>query len=140
MKPSLIFVLALFVCQAVNASIYKWVDDEGGVHFSDQKPELERVSEVELKINTYNQSNSGTGGLGAPVIMYSTSWCGYCKKARKYFRENNIAFTEYDIEKSAQAKMEYERLGGKGIPVIIVGKKRLNGFTETAFEEMVVSS
>ncbi|WP_198147347.1 glutaredoxin family protein [Gilvimarinus polysaccharolyticus] len=32
------------------------------------------------------------------VVMYA-SWCGYCKKARRYFRANNIPFTEYDIEK-----------------------------------------
>jgi thiol-disulfide isomerase/thioredoxin len=33
------------------------------------------------------------------VTMYSTSWCGYCRKARQVFTQQNIPFRELDIEK-----------------------------------------
>ena len=68
--------------------------------------------------------------------MYATSWCGVCRKARSYFRANGIAFTEFDVENSARGKREFKRLGGRGVPVILVGKKRLNGFNRTAFESI----
>lgn len=68
--------------------------------------------------------------------MYATSWCGYCKKARSYFKEKGISYIEYDIEKNERAKRMYDLLGGKGVPVILVGKKRLNGFSVAGFEDI----
>jgi glutaredoxin len=68
--------------------------------------------------------------------MFSASWCGVCKKARKYFRKNKIRFTEYDIEKSSRGKRLYRDLDATGVPVILVGKQRMNGFTESGFERI----
>ena len=48
------------------------------------------------------------------VVLYSTSWCGYCAKTRQFFERNNINYVEYDVEKSAAAKRQYDELGGKG--------------------------
>ena len=33
------------------------------------------------------------------VVMYSSEWCGVCKKAKTYFNANDIPFREYDVEK-----------------------------------------
>lgn len=44
--------------------------------------------------------------------------------------------TEYDIEKDAQARREYDALGARGVPVILVGKKRMNGFSAAGFEKL----
>jgi glutaredoxin len=68
--------------------------------------------------------------------MYSTSWCGYCKKARKPFERNNIPYQEHDIEKSKKAAQEYKRLNGRGVPVILVGKRRMNGFSARTFDKI----
>jgi mycoredoxin len=32
------------------------------------------------------------------VIMYSTVWCGYCKRLKVAMKSAGIAFTEVDIE------------------------------------------
>ena len=63
------------------------------------------------------------------VVLYSTTWCGYCKKARDYFLDQGIAFSEYDVEKSTRGRRDYARLGGKSVPIILVGKTRINGFS-----------
>lgn len=34
----------------------------------------------------------------APVIMYTTSWCGYCFRLKKALKAEGIAYTEVDIE------------------------------------------
>ncbi|MGD9950993.1 MAG: glutaredoxin family protein [Burkholderiales bacterium] len=68
------------------------------------------------------------------VVMYATDWCGYCAKARAYFAKNGIAYVERDVEKSAQAAAEFRRQGGRGVPLIFVGRERLDGFNELAFE------
>lgn len=69
-----------------------------------------------------------------PVVMYATAWCPYCAKARAYFKRTNTAYVEHDIEKSADAHAEFKRLGGRGVPLIVVGNERLRGFNELAFE------
>lgn len=65
---------------------------------------------------------------GQPAVtLYSAAWCGYCDAARRFFKKNNIAFTEYDIEKSAAGAAGYKKHGG-GIPVIVIGDEKINGF------------
>ncbi|MDH1105937.1 hypothetical protein N5C55_07015 [Pseudomonas otitidis] len=68
--------------------------------------------------------------------MYSAAWCGYCKQASQYFRRNGISFVEYDIEKDQNARRAYDTIGGNGVPVILVGNKRLNGFTIADFQSI----
>jgi len=68
---------------------------------------------------------------GKPAVkMYATDWCPYCRKAREYFARNGIPYTEIDIEKSQAAQDEYRSIGGRGVPVILVGSERMNGFSE----------
>jgi glutaredoxin len=65
----------------------------------------------------------------ASVILYATEWCGYCARTRAYLRAHQIAYEERDIEKSPEARAEYERLGVSGVPVIVVdGKRVLRGY------------
>lgn len=139
------YVLVISIASLLStysvAEIYKWTDENGKVHFSDQKPNSNGGESVKLKINTYESVSFETLDYGdnsnsQHVFMYSTEWCGYCKKAKRYFQKHGIAFTEYDIEKNRSAKAEYDRIGGRGVPVILVGDKRMNGFSEKGFEKI----
>jgi glutaredoxin len=66
------------------------------------------------------------------VVMFGTSWCRYCGKARQYFDENKIAYCEYDIEASDESEASYRALGGDGVPLILVGETRIIGFNESS--------
>ena len=55
------------------------------------------------------------------VLLYSTTWCPYCTKTRKYLSENHIHYTEIDVEKSAQGRSDYARLGS-GVPIIVINQ------------------
>lgn len=115
------------------AEIYKWVDADGNIQFSDTAPRGRAAEEVKLEINSITiprvSINPNSTATSRRVVIYTTDWCGYCKKAKKFMRKNKIAFTEYDIEKSARAKREYQRLNGRGVPLIVVGDKTLSGFS-----------
>lgn len=37
------------------------------------------------------------------LIMYTTPWCGYCKRLKSQFQREDISFTEIDIERDAAA-------------------------------------
>jgi glutaredoxin len=71
------------------------------------------------------------------VLMFSTSWCGYCAKARRFFTAANIPYTELDIERSQQAKEHYQKLGGRGVPFIIIGDQTIQGFDSGAIRQAV---
>lgn len=68
------------------------------------------------------------------VVLYATSWCGYCKKTRDFFKENNIAYVEYDIEESAEGKAQYDQLNGSGIPLIVIRGEVIRGYDPSVFK------
>lgn len=39
----------------------------------------------------------------AAVTMYSTTWCGYCKRLKRLMEREGIAYTEVDIEQDPAA-------------------------------------
>ena len=143
-----IFLISAVAATTVHSKIYKWIDEDGKVHMSDKPPKMGGFDEVKVKVNVISSQNSLIKNdatvsnnkhqktSNKKVIMYGAEWCGVCKKAKRYFNSNNIAFTEYDIDKSAKGKREYEKLGGGGIPIILVGKKRMNGFSASSFQRL----
>lgn len=136
----ILLVLIILPSLALAKGVFKWVDENGKTHYGDSKPKNLNTKTVDLKLNTYEsvsvqESNTNTD----QVVMYSTSWCGYCKKARKYFKANNIKFSEYDIEKDRSAKIEYQKLGATGVPVILFKDRRMNGFSAANFRRLYES-
>ena len=63
------------------------------------------------------------------VILYATSWCGYCAKARELLKANNIDYYEYDIEKSEDGNRQYKALGGRGVPVLLIKGQVIKGYS-----------
>jgi len=68
--------------------------------------------------------------------MFSAEWCRYCREARRYFQTNRVAFRERDVDKDPAARREYDRLGGTGLPLILVGDQRMSGFSVDAFRRL----
>lgn len=55
------------------------------------------------------------------LVMYIKPGCPYCQKARDYYQENGIAFTEYDAQNDAQRKKEMFEFsdGDPTVPCIV---------------------
>ncbi|MFT4585197.1 MAG: glutaredoxin [Gammaproteobacteria bacterium] len=68
--------------------------------------------------------------------MYSTTWCKVCARAKQYFSDHKVRYKEYDVERSDKGKKDHARLGGSRVPVILVGDRRLNGFSAASFEKI----
>ena len=62
------------------------------------------------------------------VILYSTSWCGYCEKTRELLNENDIEYHEYDVENSQEGRKQYNQLGVKGVPVLLINGVVVDGY------------
>ena len=56
-----------------------------------------------------------------PIVMYSTSWCGVCRKARQFLTENGFKYEEIDADTTPGGWDKVKQLGGrKAVPVIVV--------------------
>ncbi|MAM85772.1 glutaredoxin family protein [Allohahella sp. A8] len=74
------------------------------------------------------------------VMLYSTAWCGYCDETRAILRENKTAFTEFDIEESDEAMTRFQALGGRGVPLLIIGNETIEGFDEPRLLKLIAAS
>ncbi|MCP5149856.1 MAG: glutaredoxin family protein [Chromatiales bacterium] len=141
---TLIFSVAVVLwasCAAPSAAeIHKWTDALGRVHFGDRPPRDVNAEVVTVRPNVYESPSSerlsSDFGNDASVVLYSTTWCVHCKRAREYFAEKGIPFEEYDVETTDKGRRDYARLRARGVPVILVGGQRLNGFSAAAFERL----
>jgi glutaredoxin-like YruB-family protein len=69
------------------------------------------------------------------VELYSTPTCGYCNKAKDYFRENRIPFTEYNVAQDMRRAEEMVKKSGQmGVPVIDINGKIIIGFNQQEIE------
>lgn len=68
------------------------------------------------------------------VVLYGTAWCGYCAKTRDYFKAHQIDFIDLDIEKSPEARKAHAKLGGGGVPVVLIGNRKIQGYNAGALE------
>lgn len=54
------------------------------------------------------------------VVLYSTTWCGYCAKTREYFADNNISYQDIDVETTDEGKSAYQKMGANGVPIVVI--------------------
>ena len=69
------------------------------------------------------------------VTISTTPTCGYCTKAKAYFREKKVPFTEYNVANDQRKAEEMVRKSGQmGVPVIDVHGKIIVGFNQPEVE------
>lgn len=72
------------------------------------------------------------------VTIFSTQFCGYCKLAKQYFKEKNIAYTEKDVGTDEVAREDMiKRSGQYGVPVIDIDGKLVIGFDKGAISDLL---
>lgn len=150
MRKTLLPTLLLFaVCAIVpgrvaSADVLKYQDDEGKTHYVDTPEKVPEKYRSQLKdqakLPEISRSNSGgrqlyekktyssSSAALAPVEIFVTSWCGYCKKLEAFLDKEGVRYTRYDIESSAKGKKLHDELGGGGVPTVRIGKQIIHGF------------
>lgn len=65
----------------------------------------------------------------ANITIYSADWCAFCHHAKKYLDDQNIIYTEKNVEQDpANAQEAVEKSGQMGIPVIDIDGEIIVGF------------
>jgi len=67
------------------------------------------------------------------LLMISREFCPACMAARRFFKEHGIQYSEYKLSESEEVRQTFERLGGRGTPLLYMGGKTMNGFHPQRF-------
>ncbi len=56
------------------------------------------------------------------VTMYSTTWCGYCRRLKSQMDREGIAYTEINIEQDPDSAAFVEKVNGgnQTVPTVLV--------------------
>ena len=65
--------------------------------------------------------------MAEPVTMYSTTWCGYCRRLKRQFDEAGIAYREVDVDADhSHDRRIIELTGGyRVVPTVEIGRSML---------------
>ncbi|MFM1837896.1 MAG: hypothetical protein RLZZ327_770 [Actinomycetota bacterium] len=62
-----------------------------------------------------------TAGAAPDVTMYTTTWCGYCKRLKRMMQDDRINFVEVDIEQTPGTAEIVEKVnnGNQTVPTLV---------------------
>ena len=67
----------------------------------------------------------------ARVQMYTTTWCGYCVRAKALLESRGIDYDEINLDDNAHFRQKLLDLtGGWTVPQILVDGEPIGGYTE----------
>ena len=152
--------LAILLLWGVSATqlqaaqpLYKSVGPDGRIIYSDRPSvdaRLEKTmtfenlpsSALPASTSAYIEQLRKTAPAFSPqlatseVALYTARWCGFCKRAKAYLGGKGVKYQEFDIE-SKNGMAAFARAGGaRGIPLLVVGGQRVQGFSQGAYDAL----
>jgi glutaredoxin len=71
------------------------------------------------------------------ITVFTSDHCSHCQRAKTFLREQGIPFRELNVQHSRKARQQFQRLKARGLPVILVGEKRLDGFQAATLRKLL---
>jgi glutaredoxin 3 len=69
----------------------------------------------------------------AHVVMYSTSYCGYCMRARSLLERKGVAINEIKVDEDMREReIMMKRSGRRTVPQIFIGDRHVGGYDDLA--------
>lgn len=62
------------------------------------------------------------------AIVYGTPDCGFCVQTRAYLDGKGVRYVFADVQASEEAAAQHARMGGGGVPSVLIGDRRIQGF------------
>lgn len=134
--------LLLVAAGAMAQSVYRQVDKNGKVTFSDRAPAAS--TEPASGATGSPTSPANTGGLPYelrqvvqryPVMLYTRDDCSPCAMARTMLVTRGVPFDERSV-KSNEDIEAFQRLSSqRTMPLLTIGAQQLNGFSDTEWSQ-----
>lgn len=148
MRASIVFLAAwvALLLSSLHAqaqsTVYRWVDKDGKVQFSDSPPP------AEAKDTTQKRMGGGYVDEGQvpyatqvatrryPVVLFVSDDCGdVCVQARALLNRRGIPFSEKNAQKNPDDAAELKKLAGAlQVPLMRVGANTVKGYLEEEWQ------
>jgi len=125
--------LIAFTQMTWGQEIYKSVMPDGRIVYSYTPPSGSTILESITPDTTQPNVDSD------PVVLYSATWCGYCKQAKSYLDVHGIAYTDIDIDTREGMAALVNAEGGKNVPFLTRGDKHIKGFSTAGYDQFFAS-
>lgn len=147
-----LFLLSFFSIIATTAmaqQLYRWVDAEGRIHYTDQPPPPNARKTEQKKFSNNTMQTSGLpyamrkAAENFPVTLYVDVECtSGCVQARAYLNQRGIPFTEKTVKTEADVQAFNTLFQSKSVflPSVTIGKQRLTGFEATQWSNALDSA
>lgn len=97
-------------------------------------PKIYEKYKSHIKLGDYSMHFNRTQ---KSVIVYGTSSCIHCKKARDYLKYHNIYFEDALIDTSNESEKYFNSLGVESVPVLVTRDALVVGYREKDYEKIL---
>lgn len=136
--PILIALPLVFAGSMGAAQVYRWVDADGKVHYTDQPPPPTARNVQQKKVQTGAAEDDGLpyatrqAARNFPVTLYAGDCGETCIKAKNLLAKRGIPFSEKDPREPTEEETLQKLAGGVlEVPVLKIGNTILRGFNES---------
>ncbi len=136
--------LVLVAAGAMAQPIYRQVDKNGKVTFSDRAPSASTESAPAGQPGSSPPSTANTAGLPYelrlvsqryPVTLYSGDECGPCGAARTLLTTRGIPFEERTVKSNADVEALQRLSNQNALPLLTIGSQQLKGFSDVEWSQ-----
>jgi len=136
MRQLAIAVAAMLVAASAGAQMYRWVDKDGKVYYTDTPPPSAAKS-VQKRSAASGPTESGPAAPYAvqqaaknfPVVVYTAPNCGQpCTDGKTLLAARGVPYREVAIGDGFGAEDLKKATGGDTVPVMMVGRSTTRGF------------
>lgn len=72
------------------------------------------------------------------VVIFTTSTCSWCRRAKQYLKENKVRFREVDVGRNPSAAKDLVRVSGqRGVPVLLINNRPIVGFDKQQIDRLL---
>jgi glutaredoxin len=138
MRRLAIAAAAMFVAATAGAQMYRWVDKDGKVQYTDTPPPAAAKS-VQKRATAPGPTSTGPAAPYAvqqaaknfPVVVYTSPDCGQaCADGKALLAARGVPYREVAVgpESGMSAEEMKKTTGSDSVPVMMVGRSATRGF------------
>jgi glutaredoxin len=142
--PVLICALAAIAAGLAHAqsTVYRWVDKDGKVQFTDAPPPPDAKSVTEKRMGGGGSDDAGQVPFATqmasrrnPVTLYTSNDCGeLCEQGKALLAKRGVPFAEKNAQANQADQEALQKIAGSlSVPFLLVGEANVRGFDEDSW-------
>ncbi|SET82770.1 glutaredoxin family protein [Variovorax sp. OV084] len=133
--------LVLVATGAMAQQVYRQVDKNGKVTFSDRAPTASTEPASASQGGSTTPANAGLPyelrqvAQRYPVTLYSSDECGPCSTARSLLITRGIPFEERTVKSNEEIEALQRLSSQSSLPLLTIGSQQLKGFSDVEWSQ-----